>query len=143
MRLTHAWFLALAATSGSAVRGFQLSNSPRVGSSMRVSATVNEVSEATTSPNGAMTYADVNNLAFRALQRECKSLGLSAIGTTAALRGRLLEHFGLTREAAAVEAPKATAAEIEVRFCSNKMILYFTMHQSLAKNSLALNFFNC
>ena len=63
-----------------------------------------------------MTYADVNGLAFRALQRECKALGLSAIGTTAALRGRLLGHFGLERGEVDVVAPVMTAAEIEVSY---------------------------
>ena len=64
--------------------------------------------------NGDTTYEDVNALAFRALQKQCKALGLSAKGTTAALRGSLLEHFGLMREAKKVEVPAATAAEIEV-----------------------------
>ena len=43
----------------------------------------------------SMSYDEVNKLAFRGLQSQCKELGLSAVGTTAALRGRLLEHFGL------------------------------------------------
>jgi len=72
-----------------------------------------------------MTYAEVNKLAFRALQKECKSLGLSAMGTTAALRGRLVDHFGLAREekAVAVELPKATAAEIE-ELCATEGITF-------------------
>lgn len=115
MRLTNAWVLVLAAASGA--NGFQLTSTPapRIASSMQVSATMNEVAESTSSPNGSssMTYADVNKLAFRALQKECKALGLMATGTTAALRGRLLEHFGLARETTTVEVPKATAAEIE------------------------------
>lgn len=62
----------------------------------------------------------MNDLAFRALQRECKVLGLSAIGTTAALRQRLLEHFGLANPnsgGAEITVPAVTAAEIEVSFC--------------------------
>ena len=75
-----------------------------------------------------MTYADINALAFRALQRQCKSLGLSAVGTTAALRGRLLEHYSLNKEVTtkAVETPTATASEIEVSFCVSKYIVCCT-----------------
>jgi len=61
-----------------------------------------------------MSYDEVNKLAFRGLQSQCKELGLSAVGTTAALRGRLLEHFGLKKGVTLQkEAPAATAAEIE------------------------------
>lgn len=125
MRLSNAWVLVLAAASGSSVSGFQLAANPRIGSTMKVSATINEVDEAISSTNGSgsMSYADVNKLAFRALQRECKSLGLSAMGTTAALRGRLLEHFGLGREQALVDAPKATAAEIE-ELCATEGVTF-------------------
>ena len=145
MRLSssaNAWVLTVAVvTSGSIITpttGFQQrasasssssssSPSPRscVGSSsIRVSATA-DAATATSPPSSsvvdaaasaAMTYADVNGLAFRALQRECKALGLSAIGTTAALRGRLLGHFGLERGEVDVVAPVMTAAEIEVSF---------------------------
>jgi len=45
------------------------------------------------------------------------------MGTTAALRGRLLEHFGLSREKAVVETPKATAAEIE-ELCATEGITF-------------------
>ena len=132
MRLTTAWVLVLAAASGA--HGFQLSassSSPRLASSkMQVSMVATEVeaeSSPSTSPNGTMTYADVNKLAYRALQKECKALGLLAVGTTAALRKNLLEHFGLARESAAVEVPSATAAEIEVRtryygHCNNPIV---------------------
>ena len=120
MRLTNACVLAIAAASGSVVHGFQLtSNAPRISSSMQVSATIDEAVTETPSPIGSssMSYADVNKLAFRALQRESKSLGLMVIGTTSALRGRLLAHFGLTREEMVVlEAPNATAADIEVSY---------------------------
>ena len=97
-------------------------------SSMRISATMNEATittEAATTPNDVgdaparkvMTYADVNSLTFRELQRECKALGLSAIGTTSALRGRLLNHHGLERVVRVdVTTPAASAAEIEVSF---------------------------
>lgn len=125
MRLSNAWVLVLAAASGSSVCSFQLAANPRIGSTMKVSATINEVDEAIASTNGSssMSYADVNKLAFRALQRECKSLGLSAMGTTAALRGRLLEHFGLSREQAVADAPKATAAEIE-ELCATEGVTF-------------------
>jgi len=125
MRLSNAWVLVLAAASGSSVCSFQLAANPRIVSTMKVSATINEVDEAIASTNGSssMSYADVNKLAFRALQRECKSLGLSAMGTTAALRGRLLEHFGLSREQAVADAPKATAAEIE-ELCATEGVTF-------------------
>jgi len=126
MRITNACILAVAVASGSApgVMGFQLpASSQRIGSSIRVSATMDEVATAE-AVSGDMSYADVNKLAFRALQKECKALGLSAIGTTAALRGRLLDHFGLTREAKTVaESPKATAAEIE-ELCATEGITF-------------------
>ena len=137
MRLTNAWLLVLAAATSSSpiVSGFQLSrssylSSPRVTtSSIKVAATSDAVAEAASPPTStptnnndehSMTYADINALAFRALQRQCKSLGLSAAGTTAALRGRLLEHYSLSREVTtkAVETPTATASEIEVSFMS-------------------------
>ena len=139
MRLTNAWLLVLAAATSSSpiVSGFQLSrsylSSPRVASSsIKVAATSDAVAEAASPPtstptnnndeqqHSTMTYADINALAFRALQRQCKSLGLSAAGTTAALRGRLLEHYSLSREVTtkAVETPTATASEIEVSFMS-------------------------
>lgn len=109
-------------------------------------AVVDTVTE-TSSTNGSsgMTFADVNKLAFRALQRECKSLGLEAVGTTAALRGRLLDHLGLTRNAGPVtEVPKATPAEVEelcaaegISFCDEsdpdfnfKLVLSEVMHKS-------------
>ena len=141
MRLSssaNAWVLTMAVTSGSIITpttGFQQrasssspspsspSSSPRscVGSSIRVSATaippassVVDAAAAAAAAAAVMTYADVNGLAFRALQRECKALGLSAIGTTAVLRGRLLGHFGLERGGVDVVAPVMTAAEIEV-----------------------------
>ncbi len=138
MRLSSSWVFAAAAASTSTITlpttsGFQQQQRQRQqrqrapppssssSSSMRVSATMNEAATSTTSDEAsttttAMTYADVNSLAFRALQRECKSLGLSAVGTTAALRGRLLGHHGLERVAGAVDVATlaATAAEIEV-----------------------------
>lgn len=122
MRLRNACVLALAARGATSVHGFQLAPSPsRASPSTKAAATaVGTVADAETSSadasGGITTFADVNQLAFRALQRECKSLGLEAVGTTAALRGRLLDHLGLTRDAGPVaEVPKATAAEIEVR----------------------------
>ena len=103
-----------------------------------VATEVEAESSPSTSPNGSMTYADVNKLAYRALQKECKALGLLAVGTTAALRKNLLEHFGLARESAAVEVPSATAAEIEVRtiyygHCNNPIVfcegcIFFCAH---------------
>ena len=101
-------------------------------SSISVSATdtTNEVSSSLSSSSTTIdehhtlttavkTYHEVNDLAFRALQRECKTLGLSAVGTTAILRQRLLEHFGLanpTSGGVEIAIPAVTAAEIEVSF---------------------------
>lgn len=42
------------------------------------------------------TQADINKLNYRALQKKCKSVGVSAAGSTVALRERLYEHFGLS-----------------------------------------------
>ncbi len=70
----------------------------------------------TATASSSMTYDEVNKLAFRALQSQCKELGLSAVGTTAALRGRLLEHFGLLKEVSLQKETLAvTPEEIEVR----------------------------
>lgn len=115
MRLVTAWVL-ISSTTSLVVNGFQTS-SPLVTTSASQSSTSKYVATATMSAtSSAMSYDEVNKLAFRALQRQCKELGLSAVGTTAALRGRLLEHFGLAREVTMQsEAPAATAAEIEVR----------------------------
>lgn len=118
MRLSTAWVITFAAGSSFYVEGFQFSKpitsrcAPYVAttSSMSVAAAVDEAVGTT-----SMSYDEVNKLAFRALQRECKALGLSAVGTTATLRGRLLEHFGLKKDASSNQAPAATAAEIEVR----------------------------
>ncbi|KAL7540703.1 hypothetical protein ACHAWF_006768 [Thalassiosira exigua] len=148
MRLTTAWTLVLAASSGCVAHGFQLPASPTpyayaASSSTRshAAATASEpaAAEAETSsaapdgatnggsgaaPSHAATYAEINKLAFRALQRECKSLGLPATGTTAKLRGRLLEHHGLARAVEEVtEVPKATAAEIE-ELCATEGIAF-------------------
>lgn len=143
------WLLTVATVASgpiSLVEGFQLSSTPSRGfsgimsstSSIRTSAATarNEVSTSsthfavtTTATTSAaprhdnMTYAEVNQLTFRALQRECKALGLSAVGTTAALRGRLLEHFGLMGKESFEVGPEAavpmvTVAEVEVSFTS-------------------------
>ena len=115
MRLVTAWVL-ISSTTSLVVNGFQTS-SPLITTSSSQSSSSKYVATATMSAtSSAMSYDEVNKLAFRALQRQCKELGLSAVGTTAALRGRLLEHFGLAREVTMQsEAPAATAAEIEVR----------------------------
>ena len=126
MRLSNALVLAL---SGSTlhVDCFQTSprialrNPPQASASSVKTATLAEETELVTL-NGDATYEDINALAFRALQKQCKALGLSAKGTTAALRGRLLEHFGLMRDATKVVVPTATAAEIEVGGCCSSKI---------------------
>lgn len=54
---------------------------------LAVAASLNEESATST-----LDYASINKLSFRQLQRECKERGLSAGGTTSALRARLLEN---------------------------------------------------
>lgn len=120
MRLSNALTLALCGSSLlKNVEGFRaiqltrngvFTSSPIGSSAMQVASAVAETEVETPS----MTYEEVNALAFRALQRQCKTLGLSAVGTTAALRGRLLQHFGLIREETVVQiVPNAAADEIE------------------------------
>lgn len=119
MRLTNAWLIALSSGSTLLVDAFQPSSqvftsaSTRTlgsSSSMKVAVAVDEAVETSSS----MTYDDVNKLAFRELQRECKAFGLFAKGTTAALRGRLLDHFGLLRaKQTGKESPVASPVEIE------------------------------
>lgn len=135
-----AWILTVATVasgSSSLVQCFQLASTLPRGTQIRsrssiqasAATTINETSASTnaaiTTPtqHHDMTYAEVNHLAFRALQRECKALGLSAVGTTAALRGRLLTHFGLIGKETSMMSvgvgseaavPKLAAAEVEV-----------------------------
>jgi len=68
----------------------------------------------------------VNKLTFRQLQRECKENGLPAVGSTAALRGRLLEFYGVARNTAAaasavaaapVSADEALECDPNIEFC--------------------------
>ena len=110
MRLAAALALAAAVP---AARGFSRSPAaPPAASARRAEATA-AVAEA---PPMAMTYPDIQRLGFRALQRECRDLGLPAGGTTAALRDRLRDHHGLVRTATGGLAERgATPAEIEVR----------------------------
>jgi len=114
MRLITACVLISSSTSLVA-NGFQATSPPLSVRSSRQSTSSKSVAVATMSAtSSSMSYDEVNKLAFRGLQSQCKELGLSAVGTTAALRGRLLEHFGLTKGVTLQkEAPSATAAEIE------------------------------
>jgi len=41
----------------------------------------------------SMTTDEINALNYRALQKKCKSVGLSAGGSTVVLRERLSDHF--------------------------------------------------
>lgn len=134
-----AWILTVATVasgSSSLVQCFQLASTLPRGTQIRsrssihasAATTINETSASTNvaitpTQHHDMTYAEVNHLAFRALQRECKALGLSAVGTTAALRGRLLTHFGLIGKETSMMSvgvgseaavPKLAAAEVEV-----------------------------
>jgi hypothetical protein len=116
MRLITACVLLTSSTSFVA-NGFQAASPLSSVRSSRQSTSSKSVAAATMSAtSSSMSYDEVSKLAFRGLQSQCKELGLSAVGTTAALRGRLLEHFGLTKGVTLQkEAPAATAAEIEVR----------------------------
>ena len=137
MRLSNAWILAFATVSCS-ISAFQLSSiattktKRSIVSNNNIQATKTEALEdlykvsspaTTTTTNthlngdSSMTYADINKLAYRALQKQCKTLDLIAVGTTSTLRGRLLDHYNLSRETndIVVDVPKATAEEIEVR----------------------------
>ena len=143
MRLSNAWILAFA-TLSSSISAFQLSSiattktKRSIVSNNNIQATKTEeledlykVSSPTTTTNtnthlneshhtngdSSMTYADINKLAYRALQKQCKTLDLIAVGTTSTLRGRLLDYYNLSRETndIVVDVPKATAEEIEVR----------------------------
>lgn len=115
MRLVTACML-ISSTTSLVANGFQ-ATSPLSVRTSRVSTSSKSVATAPMSAttSSSMSYDEVNNLAFRALQSECKQLGLSAVGTTAALRGRLLEHFGLAKEVALEKgaAPAVTPEEIE------------------------------
>mmetsp|Transcript_8634 Transcript_8634/g.13010 ORF Transcript_8634/g.13010 Transcript_8634/m.13010 type:complete len:720 (+) Transcript_8634:201-2360(+) len=115
MRLVTACML-ISSTTSLVANGFQ-ATSPLSVRTSRVSTSSKSVATAPMSAttSSSMSYDEVNNLAFRALQSECKELGLSAVGTTAALRGRLLEHFGLAKEVALEKgaAPAVTPEEIE------------------------------
>lgn len=115
MRLVTACML-ISSTTSLVANGFQATSPVSVRTS-RVSTSSKSVATAPMSAttSSSMSYDEVNKLAFRALQSECKELGLSAVGTTAALRGRLLEHFGLAKEVALEKgaAPAVTPEEIE------------------------------
>eukprot|EP00985_Skeletonema_marinoi_P005011 scaffold2176_cov114-Skeletonema_marinoi.AAC.2 len=115
MRLVTACVL-ISSTTSLVANGFQ-ATSPLSVRTSRVSTSSKSVATAPMSAttSSSMSYDEVNKLAFRALQSECKELGLSAVGTTAALRGRLLEHFGLAKEVALEKgaAPAVTPEEIE------------------------------
>mmetsp|Transcript_7413 Transcript_7413/g.11417 ORF Transcript_7413/g.11417 Transcript_7413/m.11417 type:complete len:720 (+) Transcript_7413:169-2328(+) len=115
MRLVTACML-ISSTTSLVANGFQ-ATSPLSVRTSRVSTSSKSVATAPMSAttSSSMSYDEVNKLAFRALQSECKELGLSAVGTTAALRGRLLEHFGLAKEVALEKgaAPAVTPEEIE------------------------------
>ena len=109
--------MLISSTASLVANGFQ-ATSPLSVRTSRVSTSSKSVAAAidTATASSSMTYDEVNNLAFRALQSQCKELGLSAVGTTAALRGRLLEHFGLLKEVSLQKETLAvTPEEIEVR----------------------------
>lgn len=54
------------------------------------------VSVAAAEVDTSLTYEEVNKLAYRELQKECRERGLPAVGTTGALRSRLLGISGIS-----------------------------------------------
>ena len=56
------------------------------------------VSVAAAEVDTSLTYEEVNKLAYRELQKECRERGLPAVGITGALRSRLLGVSGTTAE---------------------------------------------
>jgi hypothetical protein len=80
--------------------------------SSKLSATIEREETAVAAP---VSFQDVQNLAYRELQRHCKSVGLEAVGSTAVLRSRLLSHYGLLREKKFASIPDETNSEVEVR----------------------------
>jgi len=77
------------------------------------SSSLEKVSE----PSSALenSYAAINQLTYRELQKGCKEKGLSATGNTAALRNSLLEDAGLISSVADDESDECDPEEIE--FC--------------------------
>lgn len=138
MRLVTACML-ISSTTSLVANGFQ-ATSPLSARTSRVSTSSQSVAAATAAVTESMTYDEVNKLAFRALQSQCKELGLSAVGTTAALRGRLLEHFGLLKEVALQKETLAvTPEEIEVRrnLCRVLTIVFYAHQYSHTTPSIA------
>jgi hypothetical protein len=108
MRLSNAWLLAVASSSSLLlVDGFQTA-SPQITARRTFSTSLNVAAAVDSSTSSANTtteeitpitsFTQVNSLPFRQLQRHCKSIGVSAVGSTAVLRGRILSHYGLLRE---------------------------------------------
>eukprot|EP01082_Thalassiosira_pseudonana_P013188 g12579.t1 g12579 contig6:2189185-2191662(-) len=108
MRLSNAWLLAVASSSSLLlVDGFQTA-SPQITARRTSSTSLNVAAAVDSSTSSANTtteeitpitsFTQVNSLPFRQLQRHCKSIGVSAVGSTAVLRGRILSHYGLLRE---------------------------------------------
>merc|ERR1719343_20501 len=52
-------------------------------------------SSTTTETATEMGYHEIKNLPYRSLQKECKKRGLNAVGSTGALRQRLMENEGI------------------------------------------------
>merc|ERR1719203_351092 len=97
MRLVHALVLVAAPA---AVRGFRSTAPPRPAATRLAEAAVAEAAEAdavvAVTPIEMVTYADVQRLGFRALQRECKALGLAEGGATPAEIEELCATEGIT-----------------------------------------------
>lgn len=117
--------MLISSTTSLLANGFQ-ATSPLSVRTSRVSTSSKSVAAAidTATASSSMTYDEVNNLAFRALQSQCKELGLSAVGTTAALRGRLLEHFGLLKEVSLQKETLAVTPEEIEELCATDGITF-------------------
>lgn len=106
---TAAWAFVL---TSSAIFTDAFTSPSQLSAPIRLSATIER--EETAGPPS--TFQDVQNLAYRELQRHCKSVGLEAVGSTAVLRTRLLGHYGLLREKKLESKTDETNSEVEVSY---------------------------
>ena len=84
-----------------------------------------------------LNFDVVNKLPYRQLQKECKSRGLAANGSTAVLRTRLLEDLGIVT---AKEEECDIKKDEEVSFCHVKVhgIVEIRFHSFTASSCLVV-----
>jgi hypothetical protein len=115
MRISNAAWAIVLTTSSIFTDAFTAPNSLSI--QTRLAATI-EREQTAEAPS---SFQDVQKLGYRDLQRHCKSLGLEAVGSTAALRKRLLGHYGLLKESN-FTMDEMTPQEVEV---SSAVLLSF------------------